>query len=187
MDGSWWTSPQCKSSIAERDGATYDEIMEASRRGPSRPQSRPVITLQRIVLKGDIPREYDHLELRLKALQEKINLVRSHIKKSSAAATEAPSLFCSDSADSVTDEGVIFYERTLTNRLRRGPSSAQAFSHIAIDSDIDDDDKDNDFTRPTKDVVHHTSDRSFFALQFGCGDTHELELEEYEYCSISHQ
>ncbi|KAH8061473.1 hypothetical protein JL722_4100 [Aureococcus anophagefferens] len=105
MEGtsSWWPgSPRSGAPAPAREapGAqTYDEIMAraaASRGEASSP--RPVITLHRVGSgrRGGSkdPREYDRLESRLKALQKKISLVRSHLREAdeSAAAERAAEL-----------------------------------------------------------------------------------------------
>ena len=90
--GSWWsTSPQAGAAPGSPSGAgaTYEEVMAAAAasRSVAGGSPRPIVTLHRVGSgRTKDPREYDQLESRLKALQKKINLVRSHIKEADDAA-----------------------------------------------------------------------------------------------------
>ena len=182
MRGNWW--PAREENSEERTGTTYDEIMAASRRGPPTPPSRPIVTLQRveIPLKESSkrnPLEYDQLELRLKALQKKINLVRSHIKADAAGAdsvlaraSDRPPLL--PSADSVKVQREMMPPPLIAPNSTKRSHPCEAFSHIAIDSDIDDDNEDQ-----AQDIASQLC----FVHQLDCDDAKDLELEEGEYCT----
>ncbi|KAK7237776.1 hypothetical protein SO694_00233016 [Aureococcus anophagefferens] len=176
---SWWPgSPRSGAPAPAREapGAqTYDEIMAraaASRGEASSP--RPVITLHRVGSgrRGGSkdPREYDRLESRLKALQKKISLVRSHLREAdeSAAAERAAELA----------EAEALAANTRANR-----SAARARAPPGDDGDggaPDFADDDDDGGAPP-DGRPAGGDAARDALCGDAGDVEELEVEDDDY------
>ena len=210
---SWWPgSPRSGAPAPAREapGAqTYDEIMAraaASRGEASSP--RPVITLHRVGsgLRGGSkdPREYDRLESRLKALQKKISLVRSHLREAdeSAAAERAAELAEAEALAANTranrsagarapapgDDGdggggavarsFLCSADSADVDYGTGPPAASHLSHVAIDSDFADDDDDGG---APPDGRPAGNDAARDALCGDAGDVEELEVEDDDY------
>ena len=150
------------------------------------------------------PREYDRLESRLKALQKKISLVRSHLKEAdeSAAAERAAELAEAEALAANTranrsagarppaagdggDGGGGAVARSFLCSADSadvdygaGPPAASHLSHVAIDSDFADDDDDG---AAPPDGRPAGGDAARDALCGDAGDVEELEVEDDDY------